>query len=105
MATVTDKTSSKSIKLYLSSWESFAAVHIMGICRAATRTMSTASGLNCSHVCSSSTHIFRLIGVDSISIITPSEGSRRGSAGCRGSRCERMLSIATRALLWMDPST
>jgi len=100
MATDTDRTSSQSMKLYLPSWKSLAAV-IMGTCRAATCTMSTANGLNCSHTCSSSTHVYRLIGVDSIFVNAICGDSRRGSDGCRGSRCERMPSIANKALLWM----
>jgi len=103
MATDTDRTSSQSMKLYLPSWKSFAAV-VMGTCRAATCTMSTDNGLNCSHACSSSTHVFRLIGVNSISITATCGDSKRWSVGCRGSCCERMPSIATKALLWMDPS-
>ena len=104
IATNMEKTSSRSMKLYLPSWKSFATV-IMGTCRAVACTMSTASGLSCNHQCSSSTYIFRLVGVDSTSINATCGDSGRGSDWCRGSHCECMVSITTRALLWMDPCT
>jgi len=91
--------SRRSMKLYWPSRRSFVAVR-MGACRAATCTKSTDSRSSCIYECSSSTHVFRLVGVDSTCF-----NALGRSDACRGSNCERILSIAIKALLWMDPCT